>query len=64
MLPCGLDVKIFATLEKNSSVANYADGVTAAAGEVLPIFADRVCCVVSTTDPSLLQTEAATFSFK
>jgi hypothetical protein len=52
-----------------SPQANYTDWSIAAAGEVLPTFTGRGCCVVSAANPfghqtQVLQTKAATFSFK
>jgi hypothetical protein len=43
-------------LQKNkfrgfSLQTNYTDCETAAAGQVSPKFASRICCVVSATDP-------------
>jgi hypothetical protein len=37
-------------LRRLSPQANYTDRATAAVGEVVPTFAGRGCCVVSTTN--------------
>jgi hypothetical protein len=69
MYPTGLHLSI---KKKNyvafGPLANYADRATAASWRSLPTFADRGCCVVSTTDPpsvfSVFLTKAATISSK
>jgi hypothetical protein len=45
-------VAVLKKLRGFGPLANYTDRATALVGEVVPTFADRGCCVVSTADPS------------